>query len=183
VNTLTVRRAIDEIDVRTVVDMWTKAAKRLAERGLDQWQYAVKVHNVRSAVLAGTCWLVIDPRGKTAGTITVDRNAQPDLWLPSDNPQDALYLHRMVTEPHVAGREVGSALMDWAARCAQHEGRNWIRLDAWRNNRDLWNYYTARGFDLVRVVDDPTGSGACFQRSSSVQLGRGPAVVELQPAP
>lgn len=159
--------------------MWTSAANRLAERGLDQWQYPVKMHNIRAAVATGACWLVADSFDETIGTITVDKNAQAELWPPEDEPQDSLYLHRIVTEPRAAGRELGSALMDWAARRARKEHLGWIRLDAWRNNRGLWDYYLAHGFELVRVVDDPTGSGACFQRPSEVQIGRGPEVVEL----
>ena len=78
----------------------------------------------------------------------------------------------------IRGANVGAALIDWAARRAQSDGRKWIRLDAWRSNRGLWQYYLDRGFDLVRVVDDPSGSGACFQRDATVQLGRGPEVRE-----
>lgn len=182
-NTVNLRRAQGGHDVRVVVDMWNGAAKRLSERGLDQWQYPVRVHNVQAAVAGGTCWLVTDSFSETVGTITVDRNAQPDLWYPEDDPQDSLYLHRMVTEPRMAGQGLGSALMDWAARRALSDNLSWIRLDAWRSNPGLWDYYLAHGFELVRVVDDPTGSGACFQRPAWLQVGRGPAVVELQPTP
>ncbi|WP_460404986.1 GNAT family N-acetyltransferase [Actinophytocola sediminis] len=159
--------------------MWSEAAKRLAKRGLDQWQYPVKVHNVQAAVDAGTCWLATDSFGGIIGTITVDRNAEAGLWYPEDKPQDSLYLHRMVTKPRIAGQELGSALMDWAGRRAMADKLSWIRLDAWRNNQGLWNYYLDRGFELVRVVADPTGSGACFQRPAHMQLCRGPKVVEL----
>jgi hypothetical protein len=175
---ITVRPAHGEDDIRTVAEMWVRAAKRLADQGHDQWQYPVKMHNIRAAVAAGTCWLVNDPAGKTAGTITVDDHADPNLWLPRDNPTDALYLHRMISENGLAGMEAGSALMDWAAGRATSQSKHWIRLDAWRTNRDLWSYYRCRGFELVRVVEDPTGSGACLQRPAYVQLGVGPTVME-----
>lgn len=176
--TVSVSKAQGDADIRTVAEMWVRAAKRLADRGFDQWQYPVKTHNIRAAVNAGTCWLVRDSNFAIAGTITVDTNADSGLWYPSDNPSSALYLHRMIVEPNLAGAETGSALMDWVARRAAREGRRWIRLDAWRGNRGLRDYYSKRGFDVVRVVDDPTGSGACFQRSSDVQFGLGPDVVE-----
>lgn len=176
---ITVRRAHDEGDIRTVTDMWVRAARRLADRGYDQWQYPVKIHNIRAAVAAGTCWLVNDPSEETAGTITVDDDAGTNLWHPSDNPTDALYLHRMITENGLAGIEAGSALMDWAARRATWQGKGWVRLDAWRTNPDLWHYYLKRGFEKVRIVNDPTGSGACFQRPSNIQLEYGPRVREV----
>lgn len=178
-NTVMVRKACDERDVQAVAEMWNRAAARLAARGLDQWQYPVKMHNIRSAVEAGSCWLVLGARDVTVGTITLDDSADPGLWFPGDNPNDALYLHRMITEPDAAGHDLGSALIDWAGRRAVAAGKRWIRLDAWRSNSGLRNYYGRRGFELVRVVDDPSGSGACFQRPARVQIGAGPAVVEL----
>lgn len=174
---VTVRRAAD-VDVAVVADMWVRAAASLAESGVDQWQYPVKLHNIRAAIAAGSCWLATDSAGDLIGTITVDRNADPAMWFPEDQPADAIYLHRMITEPAAKGAEVGSALIDWAARRAVNEGLKWVRLDAWRSNPGLWQYYANRGFELVRVVDDPSGSGACFQRDATVQLGRGPAIRE-----
>jgi GNAT superfamily N-acetyltransferase len=174
---VTVHRATPT-DVDVVADMWIRAAAALAEAGLDQWQYPVKLHNIRAAIDAETCWLVSDPTGTVIGTITVDRNADPALWLPEDHPDEALYLHRMITEPAAKGVELGSALIDWAARRAVETGCKWIRLDAWRSNPGLWKYYANRGFELVRVVSDPSGSGACFQRNADIQLGRGPRIRE-----
>lgn len=161
-----------------VADMWVRAAALLAQTGTDQWQYPVKLHNIRAAINAGSCWLATDPTGALIGTITVDHNADPAMWFPEDHPADAIYLHRMITEPVAKGTEVGSALIDWAARRAVDQGRKWVRLDAWRSNPGLWKYYTERGFELVRVVDDPSGSGACFQRDATVQLGHGPEIRE-----
>lgn len=174
-DTVTLRRATPA-DVDVVADMWVRAAETLAKAGLDQWQYPVKLHNIRAAIAAQTCWVARDPAGMVVGTITVDRNADPAMWLPEDHPDEALYLHRMITEPVAKGIELGSALIDWAARRAVDAGCKWIRLDAWRSNPGLWRYYTDRGFELVRVVPDPSGSGACFQRDATVQLGRGPQV-------
>lgn len=175
---VTVRRATSaEVDV--VADMWVRAAAALAEAGLDQWQYPVKLHNIRAAIAAESCWLVRDLTDAVVGTITVDRVADPALWLPEDRPDDALYLHRMITEPVAKGVELGSALIDWSARRAIDAGYKWIRLDAWRSNPGLWKYYADRGFELVRVVSDPSGSGACFQRDATVQLNCGPKVHEV----
>jgi GNAT superfamily N-acetyltransferase len=174
-NPVTVRKAMSA-DVDVVADMWVQAAADLASAGRDQWQYPVKLDNIRAAIASETCWLAVNSAGATVGTITVDRNADPAMWLPEDQPGEALYLHRMITEPAAKGVELGSALIDWAARRAVDAGCKWIRLDAWRSNPGLWKYYMDRGFELVRVVPDASGSGACFQRDATVQLGRGPEV-------
>jgi GNAT superfamily N-acetyltransferase len=114
------------------------------------------------------------------GTITVDDCADGEFWRPEDDPDDALYLHRMVTVRDVAGREIGSALLDWASRRASALGKRWVRLDAWRSNPDLQRYYTDRGFEHVRTVELPhRQSGALFQREAGLALCRGPVVREI----
>ena len=85
----------------------------------------------------------------------------------------------MVVDDSARGGELGAALLDWAAQRARRAGKSWIRLDAWKSNPALHQYYLDRGFSLVRIDDNPADpSGACFQRPASVQLNIGPDVVE-----
>jgi GNAT superfamily N-acetyltransferase len=173
-----VKRATTEDDIVQVATMWTRSADRLCSQGLDQWQYPVKWHNIRRTVADGTCWLVSDTDGRIIGTITVEPTADP-YWLPSDEPDNALYVHRMVVDDGFRGNEIGSALLDWVARRARKAGRSWLRLDAWKSNPALHQYYLDRGFSLVRIDDNPSDpSGALFQRPSSIELRRGPEVID-----
>lgn len=124
------------------------------------------------------CWLV-EEDGRVIGTITVDDCADEEFWGPEDDPDDALYLHRMVTVREVAGREIGSALLDWASHRAVSLNKRWVRLDAWRSNPELQRYYADRRFQHVRTVRLPhRRSGALFQRDAGVTLGLGPKVVQ-----
>lgn len=178
-----VRQAVGEADIVEVADMWNRSAAWLRRRGLDQWQYPVKWENIRRTAANGTLWLVTTTSDSPAvGTITVQSKADP-YWLPSDNPDNALYIHRMVVDEGARGIELGSALLDWAARRARRAGKSWLRLDAWKSNAALHQYYLDRGFSLVRIDDNPADpSGACFQRPASVELHVGPRVVEDSPA-
>jgi GNAT superfamily N-acetyltransferase len=161
-----------------VATLWNRSAAWLRSRGLDQWQYPVKWENIRRTAANGTCWLVTADDGRTVGTITVESQADT-YWLPSDDPDDALYIHRMVVDNGARGSELGSALLDWAARRARKAGKSWLRLDAWKSNPALHKYYLDRGFSLVRIDDNPLDpSGACFQRPASVELNFGPDVIE-----
>jgi GNAT superfamily N-acetyltransferase len=173
-----VRQALTEDDIVEVVSLWNRSAAWLRSKGLDQWQYPVKWENIRRTVADGTCWLVTIGDGRTIGTITVEYTADP-YWLPTDDPNDAVYIHRMVVDDGARGSELGSALLDWAARRARKAGRSWLRLDAWKSNPALHKYYLDRGFNLVRIDDDASDpSGACFQRPASVELHLGPEVIE-----
>ena len=167
-----------EDDIVEVATLWTRSTTWLRSRGLDQWQYPVKWENIRRTVANGTCWLVFAGENKVVGTITVESIADP-YWLPSDNPEDALYVHRMVVDDKARGGELGSALLDWAARRARKAEKSWLRLDAWKSNPALHRYYLDRGFHLVRVDDNPADpSGVCFQRPASIELHLGPEVIE-----
>jgi len=180
IEAVTVRQAEGDRDVATVAAMWNRAATWLRSRGSDQWQYPVRRDNITRAIDAGACWLA-ERAGDPLGTITVDTDADPHYWWPEDDPSDALYVHRMVVEGPARGCELGSALLDWAARRAQRDGRTWLRLDAWKSNPGLHRYYLARGFHLVRVIEDPDDpSGACMQRPAALQLGGGPRITEAE---
>jgi GNAT superfamily N-acetyltransferase len=174
---ITVRPArADELD--TVAELWDEASRWLGERGIDQWQYPPHRATIAHGIAAGECWLV-EEDGRVVGTITVDECADEEFWRPEDEPEDALYLHRMVTIREVAGREIGSALLDWASRRAKSLGKRWVRLDAWRDNPQLHRYYADRAFEHVRTVDLPhRRSGGLFQRRAGIVLGRGPLIHE-----
>ena len=170
------RRADGDQDMAIVADMWTRSTEWLRHRGYDQWQYPVKMHNIRAAVADKACWLAFRA-GVAIGTMTLDTNAEPQYWPPEDQPDNALYIHRMVVDVNERGSELGSALLDWAGERACDAGRDWLRLDAWRSNTALHTYYVTRGFKLVRVVPDPSGSGACFQRPAALRVFRGPRLI------
>jgi GNAT superfamily N-acetyltransferase len=157
-------------------ELWDEASRWLRSRGIDQWQYPPRRETIAHGIAAGECWLV-EEDGRVVGTLTVDDCADEDFWRPEHDPDDALYLHRMVTIRDVVGREIGSALLDWTSRRAASLGKCWIRLDAWRSNTKLWRYYTDRGFQHVRTVDlSHRQSGALFQRKAGTVLGDGPRV-------
>jgi GNAT superfamily N-acetyltransferase len=116
----------------------------------------VKWETIRRTAANGTCWLVTTGDGRIVGTITAESEADP-YWLPSDDPDDALYIHRMVVDSSARGSELGSALLDWAARRARQAGKSWLRLDAWKSNPALHKYYLDRGFRLVETMPRTPG--------------------------
>jgi GNAT superfamily N-acetyltransferase len=176
---VTVRPArADELE--TVASLWQEAAAWLAERGLDQWQYPPRHESIARNIAAGDeCWLA-EHDGQVVATITLDRHADLEFWQPEDDPDAALYVHRMVVARSSAGLDLGSALLDWACRRTAAAGKRWVRLDAWRTNPGLHRYYEGQGFSPVRIVDlAHRGSGALYQRPADTQLGRGPLVQEV----
>ncbi|MEU7377187.1 GNAT family N-acetyltransferase [Streptomyces albidoflavus] len=174
----TIRPAMQD-DLETVVRLWEHAAAWLREEGVDQWQYPPRVERIEANIAAGECW-IIDVDNAPVATITVDQHADPDFWTEQEAQEAALYVHRMVVRRDVAGLDLGSAMLDWASRIAADQGKQWLRLDAWRDNEGLQSYYRTRGFDHVRTVEaEGRRSGALFQRPAGQVRGRGPELRTL----
>nr|MDT0519886.1 GNAT family N-acetyltransferase [Streptomyces sp. DSM 41633] len=176
---LTIRPATED-ELGTVTALWGQAAEWLNNRGIDQWQYAPREERIAANIAAGECYLVED--GDVAiATITLDRFADSEFWTEEEAAQPALYVHRMVVRRDVSGGELGSAMLDWASEQAKAAGLEWLRLDAWRDNNALQEYYLGRGFEHVRTVKaEGRSSGALFQRAAGQVRRIGP---ELQTAP
>jgi predicted N-acetyltransferase YhbS len=169
--TITMRKA-EPADLDTVTKLHQDARSWLSSRGLDQWQPMqtgrLSIDRVRSgfarSIAKGACFIAMDGFDPV-GTITVDSFADPDFWTDQDDPTNALYIHRMIVPRSHAGRGIGEQLIDWAAERAAATGHQWLRLDAWRTNERLHDYYRSLGFQHVRTVNLPhRGSGALFQR-------------------
>jgi GNAT superfamily N-acetyltransferase len=163
-------------DQPTVEQLWTEASRWLAEAGQDQWQYPPRTGRIAASIAAGNCF-VVDHDDDPAATITVDLYADPEFWLPGDDPAEGLYVHRLIVARSHAGAGLGSALLDWASGQAQAAGLTWLRADCWRTNTALRAWYEGQGFALVRDVNLPhRGSGALFQRRAGVRLRSGAAL-------
>lgn len=158
----------DELGV--VLNLYRGAARWLADRGIDQWQRGPRTDRIRRDIEEGNVFVVIDDEhtGDIIGTLTIDTRADPDFWTQDDEPGSALYLHRMIVADSHRGQRIGEAMTAWAERFGAALGYRWLRLDAWRSNPALLNYYCSRGWQHVRTVEPPwRDSGALFQRPTA----------------
>ncbi|MEU4420625.1 GNAT family N-acetyltransferase [Actinoplanes sp. NPDC024001] len=160
-------RAASPADLDALVVMYQATQQWLAEKGSNQWatNTAERVRaKLTQAVERGECF-VAENRNGIVGTITVDDFADPEFWS-DDEPESALYVHRMMVDRSAAGQNIGGRLLDYAEEVAARAGKKRLRLDAWRTNKPLHEYYMRQGLDLVRIVSLPhRGSGALFERA------------------
>ncbi|OSC73740.1 GNAT family N-acetyltransferase [Streptomyces sp. BF-3] len=153
---------IDELNV--VETLLCEASAWLASRSIDQWQYPPHRDRITEALERGVCFLAFED-SRPIATIQVDDFADPEFWNTEDRPEAALYVHRMAVARSNSGAGVGSMLLDWASERAADQGKRWLRLDAWKDNQGLHQFYKDAGFTLLRIVDLPhRRSGALFQR-------------------
>ncbi|MFD5086493.1 GNAT family N-acetyltransferase [Kitasatospora sp. NPDC058406] len=157
-------RAATPDELPLVEELLTSAGAWLASLGSDQWQFPPRRERLLDSMSRGECFIALRD-GEPAGTLTVDEQADPEFWRADDEPETALYVHRMAIARAVAGQAVGAQMLDWAAARAAAAGKVRLRLDAWKTNPALHLYYLRQGFTLVRMVDLPhRQSGALFER-------------------
>lgn len=69
----------------------------------------------------------------------------PAIWNEKDK-DSAIYLHRIVTNPHFRGKGFVKIITDWAIDYAQKHDIDFVRLDTWQDNEKLHAIYRNAGF-------------------------------------
>lgn len=72
----------------------------------------------------------------------------PFIWRERDRA-DAIYLHRIVTNPDYKGQGLFKKVLDWATGFAREHNLSYVRMDTWADNQQLIDYYRTFGFTFV----------------------------------
>ncbi len=72
----------------------------------------------------------------------------PFIWRDRDK-NDAIYLHRIVTNPNFKGQKLFEKVLTWAIELARKENKRFIRMDTWADNFQLIEYYKLFGFQFI----------------------------------
>jgi ribosomal protein S18 acetylase RimI-like enzyme len=75
--------------------------------------------------------------------------SDPVIWKEKDL-DDAIYLHRIATNPEFKGRNFISRIVQWSKEHARENKRQYIRMDTWGDNENLSNYYIRAGFKFLK---------------------------------
>ncbi|WP_220293491.1 GNAT family N-acetyltransferase [Streptomyces sp. MBT84] len=158
-------------DVPALLALRTEAEGWLRNKGTDQWSDPETgeraISKWRDSIDEGRAWVVVGEHDEVLATVSrgpVDR----DFWTDADLPETALYLYKLIVAREASGRQLGTRVIDWMSRLAALEGRTWVRIDTWRTNSGLHNYYERLGFRHVRTEEPPhRRSGWLAQRPVS----------------
>jgi len=160
-------------DVLRLID---EASGWLRSKNTDQWAAPwptrpERDERVRRDLHDGKTWVVRDG-DYPVSTVTIAERPNPQVWRESecDLSEEAVYVHRLVTARSHAGRGLGAQLIDWAGRRGDLQPRRarWIRIDVWRDNYALHDYYKMIGFERCGSCPDPRyPSAALFQKPVS----------------
>ena len=89
--------------------------------------------------------IVIDDKIACIWAITYNDAA---IWEEKEN-NDAIYLHRIATNPDFRGNNFVQIISDWAKDFAQKEHKKFVRMDTCGQNDVLINHYKNCGFEFL----------------------------------
>lgn len=75
-----------------------------------------------------------------------------EIWGEKDK-NDAIYIHRICTNPMLRGNRYIDAIVEWAKKYAQQLGKQFVRLDTLGDNTKLIQHYTLAGFDFLGMFE------------------------------
>jgi ribosomal protein S18 acetylase RimI-like enzyme len=94
----------------------------------------------------------------------------PFIWR--DRDQDgAIYLHRIVVNPHFKGQKQFQKVLNWAEQFARQNNVRFVRMDTWADNLKIIDYYKSFGFEFIENYRTPNASELPIQnRNLTVAL-------------
>ena len=161
----------------TVLGLIKDAKSWLWSKDTDQWEKpwpdpAARDERVLAGLRNEKTWIVWDGDigDIAAATVTITTRRNNAVWAKpactADLAERAVFVHRLITSRKYAGLGLGAELIDWAGlRGCREYGAKWIRIDVWRTNTGLHDYYQSKGFKPCGTCADPDyPSGALFEK-------------------
>jgi GNAT superfamily N-acetyltransferase len=130
----------DDLDALVAID--ASASERVRELGYDPGMPPRPIRDIVADRVAAGETVLARLDGQPAGMLALQ--CDDELWR--DLPGAAGYVHGLATHRDFAGKGVGLALLDWAARVAAAEGKRYLRLDCNADNPALRAYSERAGF-------------------------------------
>ena len=180
-------------DFNAILGLIDEAAAWLRTKDTNQWATPWPDRDARDArVLRGLAgkktWIVWDG-DVAAATVTLTPRLNARVWSrpgsTADLSERAIYAHRLITARSHRGQGLGAQLIDWAGLGARNDyGAAWIRIDVWRTNTALHDYYMTMGFEPCGFCADPDyPSGRLFQkRTARIEASDTPLLNQPSPA-
>lgn len=89
-----------------------------------------------------------------------------DIWEEKEN-NDAIYIHRIATNPEFRGNNFVQMIADWSKDFAKKENKKFIRMDTCGQNDRLINHYKNCGFEFLgmKKLKDSSGLQAHYHNA------------------
>lgn len=74
--------------------------------------------------------------------------SDPEIWEEKEN-NDAIYIHRIATNPNFRGNNFVQIIADWSKTYATEQRRKFVRMDTCGDNQRLIGHYKNAGFEFL----------------------------------
>ncbi|WP_404457459.1 GNAT family N-acetyltransferase [Oceanobacillus kapialis] len=139
-------------DATAVIELLKGVAKRLHERGINQWEFLLRDEEdseIVAAIDRGVSYIVTDGNSLVATfNLTNKQNAWDQTLWGAPNEENAFYIHRLAVHSDYTGRGIGRDLLLWFEENINAES-GLLRLDCIANNPVLNTFYKQTGFQYI----------------------------------
>jgi predicted GNAT family N-acyltransferase len=132
-------------DWEEVLRLFDHAMQLQGKNGYHVWKM-LDTGALRQEIEQGCQYKVV--RGTDVLCVFSIQYTDPFIWRERDQ-NDAVYLHRIVTNPLFKGQRQFEKVLSWTRQLAQGHSRPFIRMDTWADNKQLVAYYASFGFEVV----------------------------------
>lgn len=141
-------------DLDSMMELYHQASEYQKANGYNEWKEFDRDLVIREIDEKRQWKIMID--GQIACIFLV-AYSDPYLWGERDNPY-SIYLHRITTNKAFKGRSMMQLIIDWSKKHIIENGRKFIRMDTWADNKNLIDYYMKYGFESagIRQLDKDT---------------------------
>ena len=155
-------------DVNTIFNLYDAARKLQTARNMVVWPFFEKKF-LENEIVNGQQWkIIIDGEIACNWTIAL---TDKEIWEGKEKG-DAIYIHRIVTNPNFRGNNLVTKIVEWAKVYADKINRKYVRLDTLGNNTRLIEHYTKSGFTFLGMfkLTDTKSLPAHYQKEPNCCL-------------
>ena len=134
-------------DVDDILSLYSAARNLQTQKGMVVWPLFEKDLVVKEINEQRQWKLLIDNVIACNWAITF---ADKEIWGAKDK-NDAIYIHRIATNPGFRGNRYIDSIVNWAKEYATQKGKRFVRLDTLGNNTKLIEHYTSAGFHFLGI--------------------------------
>ncbi len=148
-------RSAKESDVKAVLDIFKRAAEKMTEQGIDQWDELYPNISDVTNDISECCMFVGEHNGQIMSVYTLNRKWDEEyengLWkYPKDS---CAVIHRLCVDPRFQHSGIGRLTMQHIEKTAIYEGIKSLRLDVYSKNPFAIRLYQNLNYSIVGFAE------------------------------
>lgn len=159
----------EERHLEEICSLMKSCAVDMTARGIQQWDESYpNIELVLKDIQNQNLYIFTDAEA-VVGCIVMDEQQSPQYaqvkWQLNEEP--ILIIHRMAVSPEMQGKGMGKKLVSFAEEFGRMNGYRAIRLDAFKGNKNLQNFYVRLGYEAVGEIplEYTAGPFVCFEKA------------------